>query len=272
MLLQSSAWDILSIPHPEAPVLLPLTGPGRTQSRSLSRAQSSLSVPAGPGGGVPAGRCPVALPGPRPPRTDTKALTSRSAPFPVPLASPFPSQSLGRTHGCGSRSAPVPAAKSRPAAALGNFQPDDAGTYYCVKFIKGKTGEDEVFQHGSGTEVSVYGGSTKAEWAAHARPGQWPWEASCLSLCSAVQGAPAPPVKSWMQTAPTCPARAARKRTTSTTPTCSPCPRPCGAAGARAQPPPSMPASGQLPSDAWHRCLHGQPLSGWKKGRFCRAQ
>ncbi|XP_015502687.1 uncharacterized protein LOC107213130 isoform X2 [Parus major] len=156
MLLQSSAWDILSIPHPEAPVLLPLTGPGRTQSRSLSRAQSSLSVPAGPGGGVPAGRCPVALPGPRPPRTDTKALTSRSAPFPVPLASPFPSQSLGRTHGCGSRSAPVPAAKSRPAAALGNFQPDDAGTYYCVKFIKGKTGEDEVFQHGSGTEVSVY--------------------------------------------------------------------------------------------------------------------
>ncbi|NXY58877.1 SHPS1 phosphatase, partial [Callaeas wilsoni] len=37
-----------------------------------------------------------------------------------------------------------------------NFQPDDAGTYYCVKFIKGKTGEDKVFQRGSGTEVSVH--------------------------------------------------------------------------------------------------------------------
>ncbi|NWW31602.1 SIRB1 protein, partial [Panurus biarmicus] len=36
-----------------------------------------------------------------------------------------------------------------------NFQPDDAGTYYCVKFVKGKTGENEVFQHGSGTEVSI---------------------------------------------------------------------------------------------------------------------
>uniref|UniRef100_A0A8C0VI17 Ig-like domain-containing protein n=1 Tax=Cyanistes caeruleus TaxID=156563 RepID=A0A8C0VI17_CYACU len=37
-----------------------------------------------------------------------------------------------------------------------NFQPDDVGTYYCVKFVKGRTGEDEVFQHGSGTEVSMY--------------------------------------------------------------------------------------------------------------------
>ncbi|XP_014109577.1 PREDICTED: signal-regulatory protein delta-like isoform X2 [Pseudopodoces humilis] len=37
-----------------------------------------------------------------------------------------------------------------------NFQPNDVGTYYCVKFVKGKTGEDEVFQHGSGTEVSMY--------------------------------------------------------------------------------------------------------------------
>ncbi|NXE88676.1 SIRB1 protein, partial [Menura novaehollandiae] len=36
-----------------------------------------------------------------------------------------------------------------------NFQPDDVGTYYCVKFIKGK-GVDEVFQRGSGTEVSVH--------------------------------------------------------------------------------------------------------------------
>ncbi|NWV88265.1 SHPS1 phosphatase, partial [Machaerirhynchus nigripectus] len=37
-----------------------------------------------------------------------------------------------------------------------NFQPDDVGTYYCVKFIKDKTGEDKVFQHGRGTEVSVH--------------------------------------------------------------------------------------------------------------------
>ncbi|NXQ51896.1 SIRB1 protein, partial [Anthoscopus minutus] len=36
-----------------------------------------------------------------------------------------------------------------------NFKPNDAGTYYCVKFVKGKSGEDEVFQRGSGTEVSV---------------------------------------------------------------------------------------------------------------------
>ncbi|XP_072773209.1 signal-regulatory protein beta-1 isoform X4 [Taeniopygia guttata] len=116
-----------------------------------------------------------------------------------------------------------------------NVQPEDMGTYYCVKFVKGNTGDDEVFQHGRGTEVSVH-------------------------------------VKSWMQRAPTRPSRAARRRTTSTTPTCSPCPRPRGAAGARAQPPPSMPASGELPSDAWHRCLRRQAVSGCKKGRFCRAQ
>ncbi|NXE41557.1 SHPS1 phosphatase, partial [Ptilorrhoa leucosticta] len=36
-----------------------------------------------------------------------------------------------------------------------NFQPDDVGTYYCVKFIKRDLGVNEVCQHGSGTEVSV---------------------------------------------------------------------------------------------------------------------
>ncbi|NXA68436.1 SHPS1 phosphatase, partial [Mohoua ochrocephala] len=36
-----------------------------------------------------------------------------------------------------------------------NFQPDDVGTYYCMKFVKQPTGKDEVFQRGSGTEVSV---------------------------------------------------------------------------------------------------------------------
>ncbi|NXS30545.1 SHPS1 phosphatase, partial [Pomatostomus ruficeps] len=37
-----------------------------------------------------------------------------------------------------------------------NVQPEDAGTYYCVKFIKRLTGGDEVFRHGSGTEVFVH--------------------------------------------------------------------------------------------------------------------
>ncbi|OWK56576.1 Tyrosine-protein phosphatase non-receptor type substrate 1 [Lonchura striata] len=36
-----------------------------------------------------------------------------------------------------------------------NVQPEDTGSYYCVKFVKGDTGDDEVFQHGRGTEVSV---------------------------------------------------------------------------------------------------------------------
>ncbi|NXR43730.1 SIRB1 protein, partial [Hippolais icterina] len=36
-----------------------------------------------------------------------------------------------------------------------NFQPNDVGTYYCVKFVKGNSSEDEVFQHGRGTEVSM---------------------------------------------------------------------------------------------------------------------
>ncbi|NXS38729.1 SHPS1 phosphatase, partial [Pomatostomus ruficeps] len=37
-----------------------------------------------------------------------------------------------------------------------NVQPEDAGTYYCVKFVKTLTGVDEVFRHGSGTEVFVH--------------------------------------------------------------------------------------------------------------------
>ncbi|NXI09020.1 SIRB1 protein, partial [Irena cyanogastra] len=37
-----------------------------------------------------------------------------------------------------------------------NVQPIDAGTYYCVKFVKGNADEDEVFQRGRGTEVSVH--------------------------------------------------------------------------------------------------------------------
>ncbi|NXL73226.1 SHPS1 phosphatase, partial [Leptocoma aspasia] len=37
-----------------------------------------------------------------------------------------------------------------------NVQHDDVGSYYCVKFVKGDTGDNEVFQRGSGTEVSVH--------------------------------------------------------------------------------------------------------------------
>ncbi|NXR22110.1 SHPS1 phosphatase, partial [Cinclus mexicanus] len=37
-----------------------------------------------------------------------------------------------------------------------NVQPEDTGTYYCVKFLKNDSGEDDFFQRGSGTAVSVY--------------------------------------------------------------------------------------------------------------------
>uniref|UniRef100_A0A8C3U3Q1 Ig-like domain-containing protein n=1 Tax=Catharus ustulatus TaxID=91951 RepID=A0A8C3U3Q1_CATUS len=36
-----------------------------------------------------------------------------------------------------------------------NVQPEDTGTYYCVKFTKNDRGEDVLFQRGRGTEVSV---------------------------------------------------------------------------------------------------------------------
>ncbi|NXR68028.1 SIRBL protein, partial [Rhadina sibilatrix] len=36
-----------------------------------------------------------------------------------------------------------------------NIQPEDMGTYYCVKFVKSDTGVDEVSHRGNGTEVSV---------------------------------------------------------------------------------------------------------------------
>ncbi|NXH71539.1 SHPS1 phosphatase, partial [Hydrobates tethys] len=37
-----------------------------------------------------------------------------------------------------------------------DVQPEDAGTYYCVRFLKALDGVDEVFQRGNGTEVSVH--------------------------------------------------------------------------------------------------------------------
>lgn len=40
---------------------------------------------------------------------------------------------------------------------IGNVQPEDMGTYYCVKFSKTVTGVEVVLQRGNGTEVSVQG-------------------------------------------------------------------------------------------------------------------
>ncbi|NWW86878.1 SHPS1 phosphatase, partial [Rhynochetos jubatus] len=37
-----------------------------------------------------------------------------------------------------------------------DFHPEDAGTYYCVKFRKALRGGDEVFRRGGGTAVSLY--------------------------------------------------------------------------------------------------------------------
>ncbi|NWI95141.1 SIRB1 protein, partial [Pitta sordida] len=37
-----------------------------------------------------------------------------------------------------------------------NFQPEDVGTYYCVKYRKMHMGGNEEFQRGSGTEVSLH--------------------------------------------------------------------------------------------------------------------
>ncbi|NXE68586.1 SHPS1 phosphatase, partial [Calcarius ornatus] len=51
--------------------------------------------------------------------------------------------------------AAVPGSDTDFTIRIRNVQPDDVGTYYCVKFVKGITGVDEVFRHGSGTQVSV---------------------------------------------------------------------------------------------------------------------
>ncbi|NXH04085.1 SIRB1 protein, partial [Loxia leucoptera] len=49
----------------------------------------------------------------------------------------------------------VPESDTDFTIRIRNIQPEDMGTYYCVKFVKGNTGEDEVFRRGSGTVVSV---------------------------------------------------------------------------------------------------------------------
>ncbi|NXR41340.1 SHPS1 phosphatase, partial [Zosterops hypoxanthus] len=50
----------------------------------------------------------------------------------------------------------VPASNTDFTIHIRNAQPEDMGTYYCVKFAKSDSGVDEVVQRGSGTEVSVY--------------------------------------------------------------------------------------------------------------------
>ncbi|NXY37111.1 SHPS1 phosphatase, partial [Pomatorhinus ruficollis] len=49
----------------------------------------------------------------------------------------------------------VPGSNTDFTIHIRNAQPEDMGTYYCVKFSKSDKGVDEVFQRGSGTEVSV---------------------------------------------------------------------------------------------------------------------
>ncbi|XP_030899614.2 signal-regulatory protein beta-2-like isoform X1 [Melopsittacus undulatus] len=137
-----------------------------------------------------------------------------------------------------------------------DVRPEDAGTYYCVKFNK-SVHDVSVFQRGKGTEVSLSGGSSEARQRARTQPGQWLEAASCPSLCGAVQGPPAPPAKPWTQRPPIWPAsKGARRTMTSTTLISSPCPQPHSTAGAPAQPALSTPASGSLPSDVWHQRLH----------------
>uniref|UniRef100_A0A8D2M7U6 Ig-like domain-containing protein n=1 Tax=Zonotrichia albicollis TaxID=44394 RepID=A0A8D2M7U6_ZONAL len=48
----------------------------------------------------------------------------------------------------------VPGSDTNFTIHISNVQPEDMGTYYCVKFVKGSTGADEVFRRGSGTEVT----------------------------------------------------------------------------------------------------------------------
>ncbi|NWR82874.1 SHPS1 phosphatase, partial [Furnarius figulus] len=50
----------------------------------------------------------------------------------------------------------VPGSNTDFTIHIKDVQPEDVGTYYCVKFQKLPTGRSEIFQRGSGTEVSVY--------------------------------------------------------------------------------------------------------------------
>ncbi|KAM6248863.1 signal-regulatory protein beta-1-like [Porphyrio hochstetteri] len=51
--------------------------------------------------------------------------------------------------------------------SISSAQPEDSGTYYCVKFRKSVRDDvDEVFQHGKGAEVSVHGHPTPYSFGA----------------------------------------------------------------------------------------------------------
>ena len=67
---------------------------------------------------------------------------------------------------------------------ISDVRPEDAGTYYCVKFIKSVVGEEE-FRRGKGTEVSVHGewGSLSSSRWEPALPGAAPGTAQPGGLC-----------------------------------------------------------------------------------------
>ncbi|NXM73327.1 SIRB1 protein, partial [Serilophus lunatus] len=50
----------------------------------------------------------------------------------------------------------VPGSNTDFTIHIRNFQPEDVGTYYCVKFRKLLNGGNEVFRRGNGTAVSVH--------------------------------------------------------------------------------------------------------------------
>uniref|UniRef100_A0A8C3C9T0 Ig-like domain-containing protein n=1 Tax=Cairina moschata TaxID=8855 RepID=A0A8C3C9T0_CAIMO len=50
---------------------------------------------------------------------------------------------------------------------ISDVRPEDNGTYYCVKFCKTATGDDELYRRGEGTEVVVQG-----EWGSQYSPAQ----------------------------------------------------------------------------------------------------
>uniref|UniRef100_A0A8C3GVR7 Uncharacterized protein n=1 Tax=Corvus moneduloides TaxID=1196302 RepID=A0A8C3GVR7_CORMO len=64
-----------------------------------------------------------------------------------------------------------------------DVEPEDMGTYYCVKFARGVTGVQEVLQHGSGTEVSVQG-----EWGSRSSSCWEPAQRGLLRLGRDVEG------------------------------------------------------------------------------------
>uniref|UniRef100_A0A803VAV2 Ig-like domain-containing protein n=1 Tax=Ficedula albicollis TaxID=59894 RepID=A0A803VAV2_FICAL len=85
-----------------------------------------------------------------------------------------------------------------------NVQPEDMGTYYCVKYTKEDSGEEVVFRRGNGTEVSVQG-----EWAQRAllrerRSSLAKHWRCCLILLHFSPWLLKPGLRTWPQPAVTC--------------------------------------------------------------------